>query len=174
MKLQGRIAFAARLAFAVLGPAIAFGCAGANSGSSIPAVAQKVGAPAPGMSRVVVYPTRYADASPIQLDGVLIGEIKPGAFMLRDVRAGQHELVAESATFPAISRHAFTTAAGRTYYFRVSESEYARARHEKRSSAGTLQILGEKSPGQYALHKFTAMTESSAASELAEMTLLSN
>src|SRR6266851_6409696 len=116
---------ARRIVTALVSAAAVFGCTTMNTSSNFQAVVQNAGAPKGGMSRVVLYPTREADSSPIQLDGILMGELKPGTFMYRDVSAGPHELVAESAAFPALSRRSFVTVAGRTYYFRVSETAYA-------------------------------------------------
>jgi len=160
---------------ALIGPALVFGCAGASGDSGFSAVAKKAGTPRPGMSRVVLYPTRDADATTFQLDGVLLGQLKPGTYVYRDVPVGGHELVAEPPGTGKLERFAFTTPSGRTVYLKVDATDLAKWTHEAaaRTSTGLYGGMGPRPEGT-ARFKFVKVDEATAARELADMILLSN
>jgi hypothetical protein len=168
-----------RLAVVLIGAAALFGCAGVSNGSNFPAVVHNAGAPAAGMSRVVLYPTRDADATTLQLDGVLVGRLKPGTFTYRDVPAGGHELVAEPPAMGRLERYAFGTSVGQTYYLKVDATDFAKWNHEAAGAsalggaAGPYMIRPRPEDGT-SLFKFVNVNAATAARELADMILLSN
>jgi hypothetical protein len=148
----------------------------ATGGNNFSAVMQKTGAPAAGMSRVVLYPTRDADATTFQLDGVLVGQLKPGTFTYRDVPAGGHEIVAEPPATGTLERYGFSTTAGRTLYLKVDATDLAKWRHECSGRASVGFVCGTK-PSTItgtATFKFVAVNDAAAARELADMILLTN
>ena len=145
----------------------------AGGGSNFSAVAQKAGAPAPGMSRVVLYPTNAAATLPLQLDGAMLGEMKTGTFMYRDVPPGSHEIVAEQ--YQQLHRYSFTTAAGRTNYIKIDASDAFKIRNEA-VMRGTLMGGFTYVPPEGrepTLFKITPMAEAAALQDLREMTLAS-
>lgn len=153
------------------------GCLTTGS-NNFSAVMQKTGAPAAGLSRVVLYPTRDTDATTFQLDGVHVGGLKPGTFVYRDVPAGAHELVAEPPSIGTPERYAFSTAAGRTVYLKVDATDFAKWRHDcaARESAG-LRGACVARPGAITgttTFKFIAVNDAAAARELADMILMWN
>ena len=103
------------------------GCA-SPSGPSMASLANGAGTPPSGQSRIIVIRTERVfmagdRALPVVLDGQAIGELMTGSYVSADRPAGQHELSIDLWDMPGVSRHAFTTAPGRTYYFdaRVKE-----------------------------------------------------
>jgi hypothetical protein len=57
---------------------------------------------------------------PVKLDGQSLGELAPGKFVSLDCPAGAHQLSADLSGWPGTTRHDFTAAPGRTYYFQVN------------------------------------------------------
>jgi hypothetical protein len=116
---------------AVLGMAAAAlltGCM-TQSGTDYASVAQKVGPPKSGQSRVVVLqePRKGLSmafcACDMKLDGAPMGKLIAGSYAYADVPAGGHQLTASEVLFPGESRRDFVTQAGRTYYFLLKSSE---------------------------------------------------
>jgi len=105
------------------------GCVTGQAGTEYAVIAQKVGPPKPGHSRVVVLQEKTknlgfsACACEMKLDGESLGKVIVGTYAYADRPAGPHQLIASEALFPGETRHDFTTAAGRTYYFLVKSSE---------------------------------------------------
>ena len=168
----------ARLLVGLLTAAVVAGCAGANGSSNFSAVMQKTSAPAAGMSRVVLYPTRDADDTTFQLDGVHVGQLKPGTFVYRDVSAGAHELVAEPPAMGRLERYPFSTAAGHTFYLKVDATDFAKWKHRASASYSVGGAAGPymsgPAPKGDPLFKFVKIDDAAAARELADMSLLSN
>lgn len=65
-------------------------------------------------------------AFPIKLDGEPLGELATGSFAYLDRPAGPHQLSTDLWGWLGVTRHDFTTVAGRTYFFRASVNEQAR------------------------------------------------
>jgi hypothetical protein len=108
-------------------------CAGTRTGADYAAVAQKVGPPRPGQSRIVVLEPKPSGAlglsytvCEVQLDGSSIGRLKPGTYVYADRPAGRHHLLATEALFPDDSRLELSTEPGRTHFLLAKTS----ARHD--------------------------------------------
>ena len=102
--------------------AVVIGCAHERSGLSFESVSEQKGQPAEGMARIVVLREKaYTGLNdrgwPIELDGKPMGDVKAGTFVYRDVGAGHHEVTLDLWDFPGVSRTAFDTVEGRTYFF---------------------------------------------------------
>ncbi len=143
------------------------------SGSNYSTVVQKAGAPAAGMSRVVLYPADAAATLPLQLDGVMLGEIKVGTFMYRDVPPGSHEIVAES--YQKLHRYSFATVAGRTHYIKIDASDAFKIRQQAAlralATGGYTYVPPEgREP---TLFKIIPMSEAAATSDLRDRILAS-
>jgi len=106
------------------------GCATTQSGTPLSSLATVGGQPK-GMARIVVVrqePRSWGasnDNFPVKLDGQPLGELSPGTFAYLDCPAGPHQLSADLSGWPGVTRHDFTAAPGRTYYFRASRNEKA-------------------------------------------------
>jgi hypothetical protein len=102
------------------------GCVSDRSGFDYAAVAQRVGPPKPGQSRIVVLSEKgnglSAAACDLKVDGNPAGAVNPGTYVYVDRPAGRHELLATQALFPGDSKREITTAAGRTHFFLVKNS----------------------------------------------------
>jgi hypothetical protein len=102
--------------------ATVLGCA-SQSGPPASALASGAGAPPAGQSRIIVIrPEKgfmgWGDRGvPIALDGQPMGELLTGNYLSADRPPGRHQLTAELWDQPGTSRHDFTAAPGRTYYF---------------------------------------------------------
>jgi len=105
------------------------GCVSDGVGTDFVSVAQKVGPPRAGQSRIVVFQAKREGLSmalcacQIAVDGNPIGKVLVGTYVYADRPAGRHQLVATEALFPGESKRDITTVAGRTYYFLVRTSE---------------------------------------------------
>jgi len=114
-------------AFAVA--AVLGGCA-TQSATPLSSLAT-IGVAPKGMARVVVLreePHSFGPKNnnyPVKLDGEPLGELSPGGFAYLDRPAGRHQLSADLWGWPGVTRLDFTTAPGRTYYFRASLNEKA-------------------------------------------------
>jgi hypothetical protein len=107
------------------------GCASSSGPPplAMTSLASGVGAPPAGQSRIVVIRPEngfmgWGDRGlPIALDGQPMGELLTGNYLSADRPAGPHQLSAELWDMPGVSRHDFTTAPGRTYYFAVKPKQ---------------------------------------------------
>lgn len=116
-----------RLCAAIVVAAALTGCV-TQSGPPLSSLAT-VGGPPKGMARIVV--VRQVQKSfvmsrgsfPIKLDGEPLGELSTSTFAYLDRPAGSHQLSAEIWGSPGTTRHDFTAASGRTYYFEASLNE---------------------------------------------------
>jgi len=105
------------------------GCVSDGVGTDFASVAQKVGPPRAGQSRIVVLQAKRQGLSmafcacEMKLDGASIGEVIVGTYVYADRPAGRHHLAAAETLFPGESKLEFGTTAGRTYYFLVRSSE---------------------------------------------------
>jgi hypothetical protein len=105
------------------------GCMTHGAGSEYAAVAQKIGPPKPGQSRVVVLQEKPQGLSmahcscDMRLDGQPMGKVIYGSYAYADQPAGRHRLVATELMFPGETTREFNTEAGRTYYFLIKSSE---------------------------------------------------
>jgi hypothetical protein len=106
------------------------GCVTTQSGSPLSSLATVGGLPK-GMARIVVVRQEPRSLGarngnfPVKLDGQPLGELSPGTFVSLDCPAGSHQLSADLSGWPGVTRHDFTAAPGRTYYFRASLNEKA-------------------------------------------------
>lgn len=102
-------------------------CAGV--GADYATVAQKLGPPKSGQSRIVVLQEKRKGLSmalcacEMNLDGSPIGKVTVGTFVYADRPAGRHQLVASETLFPGETKLDFTTQPGRTYFFLLKSSE---------------------------------------------------
>jgi uncharacterized protein DUF2846 len=118
-----------RRAVMLAGTVLLSGCVSDGVGTDYMSVAQKVGPPRAGQSRVVVFQEKRQGLSmalcacQIAIDGNPIGKVIVGTYVYADRPAGRHQLVATEALFPGETRREITTAPGRTYYFLVRSSE---------------------------------------------------
>jgi hypothetical protein len=105
------------------------GCVSDGVGTGYASIAQKVGPPRGGQSRIVVLqPNREGlslalCACDMKLDGNPIGKVVAGTYVYADRPAGRHELVAGETLFPGETKRDFTTVSGRTYYFLIRSSK---------------------------------------------------
>jgi Protein of unknown function (DUF2846) len=118
-----------RRAVALLAAVFLSGCMTDRAGTEYAAIAQKVGPPKPGHSRIIVLQEKRKGLSmalcacDMKLDGEPLGKVLVGTYAYADRPAGQHQLAATEILFPGETRHDFTTVAGRTYYFLIRSSE---------------------------------------------------
>jgi hypothetical protein len=109
--------------------AVLSGCVSDGVGTDFASVAQKVGSPKAGQSRVVVFQEKRQGLSialcacQIAIDGNPAGKVTAGTYVYADRPAGRHQLVVTESLFPGETRREFTTVPGRTYYFLVRTSE---------------------------------------------------
>jgi hypothetical protein len=105
------------------------GCVSDGVGTDYASVAQKIGPPKSGHSRIVVLQEKRKGLSmslcacDMKLDGEPIGKVLVGTYAYADRPAGRHRLVASEVLFPGETVRDFTTDSGRTYYFLVRSSE---------------------------------------------------
>lgn len=105
------------------------GCMTHGAGSEYAVVAQKIGPPKPGHSRVVVLQGKRHGVSmahcacEMKLDGQPMGKVIYGSYAYADRPAGRHQLVASELMFPGETTREFNTESGRTYYFLIKSSE---------------------------------------------------
>jgi Protein of unknown function (DUF2846) len=128
MCLRSALGWLGRAAFVFVMAATVLGCA-TTSGPSMSSLVSGAGAPPAGQSRIVVIrPEKvffgWGDrALPVVLDGQPIGDLLTGTYVSADRPAGQHQLSIDLWDMPGVSRHDFTTAPGRTYYFAARVKE---------------------------------------------------
>ena len=107
------------------------GCVSDRVGTDYAAVAQKVGPPKPGQSRIVVLQEKRDGLSmafcacDLKVDGSPIGKVIVGTYVYVDRPAGQHQLVVTEALFPGETKRDVTTQSGRTYFFLAKASARA-------------------------------------------------
>src|ERR1700743_302938 len=105
------------------------GCMSDQVGTDYASVAQKIGPPRAGQSRIVVLQEKRQGLSmaycacDMKLDGEPIGKVIAGTYVYADRPAGRHQFVISESLFPGETRKDFDTDAGRTYYFLVRSSE---------------------------------------------------
>jgi Protein of unknown function (DUF2846) len=105
------------------------GCQSDRVGTDYAAIAQKVGPPKPGQSRIVVLQEKRQGLSlaicacDMKLDGEPIGKVTFGTYAYADRPAGRHQLVATELLFPGETKRDFDTDSGRIYYFLIKSSE---------------------------------------------------
>lgn len=116
------------------------GCMTDRAGTEYAAVAQKVGPPRSGQSRVVVLQEKRQGLSmaicacDMKIDGEAMGKVTVGTYAFADRPAGRHQLVASELLFPGETKRDFNTESGRTYYFLIKSSE----RHDAVSGGALL------------------------------------
>jgi hypothetical protein len=158
------------------------GCAGTRTGADYAAVAQKVGPPRSGQSRIVILEPKPSGAiglsytiCEVQLDGGSIGRLKPGTYIYADRPAGRHQLVATEALFPSDSRLELSTEPGRTDFFLAKTS----ARHDTITGmsvmgglagavVGSVATAGSENGGPV---DFVPLDETAARTAMAELQL---
>ena len=130
-----------RFVVVLVGAVLLSGCVSDGVGNDYASIAQKVGPPKRGQSRIVVLQEQRKGLSmaicacDMKLDGDSIGTVNYGTFVYADRPAGRHQLIASEALFPGESKRDFVTEAGRVYYFLVRTSE----RHDT-VAAGTMVV----------------------------------
>jgi Protein of unknown function (DUF2846) len=113
----------------LVGAALLSGCVSDGVGTDFATVAQKIGPPRAGQSRIVVLQAKREGLSvalcacQMTLDGSSMGKVIVGTYVYADRPAGRHQLIATEALFPGESKRDFTTVPGRTYYFLVRSSQ---------------------------------------------------
>jgi hypothetical protein len=108
------------------------GCASTQEGLDFAAVSQTSGGPKNGQGRIVVLrETAFVGSMDggysVSLDGEPMGDLKTGTFIFRDRPAGRHELSVNRWDFPGVTKHEFSVAPGRTYFYAAKMSERAQA-----------------------------------------------
>jgi hypothetical protein len=107
--------------------ALLLGCV-TQSGPPLASLATVRGPPK-GMARIVVVRLEKGtfqigdSAFPVKIDGQPLGEVITGTFAYQDCPPGPHQLSAELFGWPGTTRHDFTAAPGRTYFFRAKLDE---------------------------------------------------
>jgi hypothetical protein len=103
-----------------------------TSGTEYAVVSQQVGPPRAGQARIVIMAEKAPSfgvqaVADIKVDGVEAGEVVPGKYIYVDRPAGRNEIVATQTLFPGDTKHAITTAPGRTYFLLARASGRAKA-----------------------------------------------
>lgn len=118
-----------RCVVAAIFAALLSGCASDRTGTDYLAVAQKIGPPRPGQSRIVVMSEKAMGLSAavcdVAVDGSAVGKVKAGTYVYADRPAGRHQMVATQTLFPGDTKRDITTESGRTYFFMIKNSERA-------------------------------------------------
>ena len=157
------------------------GCMSDKVGTDYAAIAQRVGPPKPGQSRIVVLQEKRDGLSmafcacELKLDGSPIGKVIVGTYVYADRPAGRHQLTASETLFPGETKRDITTDSGRTYFFLVRSSE----RHNSVTGmtmvgglagavVASVATSGSDNPGPAA---FFPLDEASARTSLAELKL---
>jgi hypothetical protein len=129
----------ARGRLAVLATAILLsGCVSDAVGTDYMAIAQKVGPPKPGQSRIVVLQEQRKNltlaicACDMKVDGAPIGKVTYGTYVFADRPAGRHQLVAGELLFPGETKQEIVTEPGHVYFFLLRSSQ----RHDALTGAG--------------------------------------
>ena len=139
-------------------------CVSDQVGTDYASVAQKVGPPRAGQSRMVVLQEKRNGLSmalcacDIKLDGEAMGKVVVGTYAYADRPAGKHRLVASELLFPGESTRDVVTAPGRTYYFLIRSS----ARHDTVTGGAVIGGL----VGLAAASVVTAGSENTGPAEL--------
>ena len=164
-----------------VGAMLLSGCVSDGVGTDYASIAQKVGPPRGGQSRIVVLQAKREGLSvahcacDMKLDSNPIGTVAAGTYAYADRAAGRHELVAGETLFPGETKRDFTTVSGRTYYFLIRSSK----RHDAVTGGVILGGLtgavvasvvtsGDENPGPAEL---LPLDESVARTTLAELQL---
>jgi hypothetical protein len=159
------------------------GCAPTRDGAQFTSVAQSVGPPKAGQARIVVMRDKgfgglvdYGYA--VTVDDRSLGELKTGTFLTTDVPASRHQLGVKVFSFPGETRQDFATAAGRTYFFKVIESERAKTLKGAQMAGGLIGLgiasavtSDDKNPGPV---DFVPMDEAAARAAITELRLAGN
>jgi Protein of unknown function (DUF2846) len=140
------------------------GCMSDQVGTDYATIAQKVGPPKSGQSRVVVFQEKRQGLSmalcacDMKLDGEPIGKVIVGTYVYADRPAGRHQLIASESLFPGDTKRDFATESGRTYYFLIRSSQ----RHDAVMGGGLAAGL----IGMAAASAVTAGSENTGPAEL--------
>ena len=163
----------------VLLAAVLSGCASGRTGTDYFAMAQKIGSPKSGQSRIVVLSEKAMGLSAavcdVAIDGGAVGTLKAGTYVYADRPAGRHELVATQTLFPGDTKQQVSTESGRTYFFLVRNSERANAMTGMTLVGGLAGALvtaavtsGKENPGPV---DFISLDETTARTTLAYLQL---
>jgi hypothetical protein len=157
------------------------GCVSDRAGTDYAAIAQKVGPPKPGQSRIVVLQEKRDGLSmalcacDLKLDGSPIGKVTVGTYVYADRLAGRHQLLASELLFPGDTKRDIVTESGRTYFFLVRASERHNAVTGVTMIGGlagavvaSVATSGSDNPGPAV---FFPLDEASARTTLAELQL---
>jgi hypothetical protein len=157
------------------------GCASQRTGFDYAAVAQKIGPPKPGQSRIVVLQEKTSGIGgaycicDMRLDGGPMGRLKPGTYVYSDRPAGRHELVAGETLFPGETKRDIATESGRTYFFLTKTSDrhnsvtgMALAGGLTGAVVASVVTSGSDNPGPV---DFFLLDETSARTTIAELQL---
>jgi hypothetical protein len=167
-----------RLTVAVITLLIATGCtAPTRTGPTFDATK----APSVKQARIVVLRDKaMGDAIDAgwqaQLDGVVLGDLKTGTFVYRNVPAGAHKLTfARGGEMARESSKELVAASGRTYVFRLELNEKGKLVTAANSQAGVLPLLIASAAAHAAddrgLYDFTLLEGPAASEALADLHL---
>jgi Protein of unknown function (DUF2846) len=168
-----------RRSMMLAGAALLSGCVSDGVGNDYATIAQKVGPPRAGQSRIVVFQEKRQGLSmalcacDMKLDGNPIGKVTTGTYVYADRPAGRHRLMASETFFPGDTIRELTTQSGRTYYFLIKSSE----RHDAVAGGGAVAGLAGMLVATVATSEkdnqgpaeLLALDESSAKTALAEL-----
>jgi hypothetical protein len=163
------------------GAVLLSGCVSDGVGMDYAAIAQKLGSPKAGQSRIVVLQEKRKGLSmafcacDMKLDGSAIGKVIAGTYVYADRPAGPHQFLVSESLFPGETKHDFTTQPGRTYFFLVKSSQ----RHDAVTGfavvgglagavVGSAVTSGDGNPGPADI---LPLDESAARTTLAELKL---
>lgn len=167
-----------RRAFLGLGLALLVsGCLTGKEGTEFAVVSQKIGAPRPGHSRIVIMSLKdsWLDRTncDAKVDGVALPRLLPGTYAYVDRPAGPHHVVATQLLFPGESYLDFSTEPGKTYFYSIRPSERSRAMQGGGMAFGLLGVGVMAAASSGADNKgpvdFVPLQEGQAKAALAEL-----
>jgi hypothetical protein len=173
-----RLASSWRLTAAVVTLSMATGCAApTRTGPTF----DSVKAPSAKQARIVVLRDKAmgdaVDAGwQAQLDGVVLGDLKTGTFVYRNVPAGPHKLTfGRGGEMAHESSRELVAGSGRTYVFRLELNEKGKLVTAANSQAGVLPLLIASAAAHAAddrgLYDFTLLEGPAASEALADLHL---
>jgi hypothetical protein len=138
-------------------------------------------APAARQARIIVFRDKagadMVDAGwQAQLDGAVLGDLKTGTFVYRNVPAGTHKLTfARGGDMARESTRDLVAASGHTYVFRLELNEKGRLVMAANMQAGVLPMLvaaaASHAADERGLFDFTLLEGPAAAEALADLHL---
>lgn len=126
--------------------ALVCGCVTERAGLDYTGMAQKLGPPKAGQTRIVVFREKgYAGLADVgwdvKLDDGPLPDLKTGTYVYSDRPAGHHSLSATMNLFPGTSRRDFDAESGRTYFFLARPSEKAKTLNAMSAAGGIAGLV---------------------------------